>query len=340
MKIQDYKGYEVLDFVEDDYFRQWVFSKDKSLDFFWSAYVNKYPLQIDKIEEARSLISDSHDFFDSQAQLIAIPEMAFDNRIPEETQNKSNQSFEIPSISKARFMKMAIACSMLIAMGISYGLLQSSSESQIHYVTGHAEWKEVTLPDGSQVELNANTQLSLTKEWEDGINRRVWLKGEAFFKVKKIPATNAKFTVITKDLEVDVLGTTFSVNTRNDHTEVFLEEGKITLDMQGKVEQIEPGEFVSYSGTKKEIINRFQKTEEIHSNWKDGVLKITDSHMEEILSEVESIYGIDLIVKDKTLLLKEGSVAIPVDDLDMAISILERVLNVKMTRKGKQIFVN
>lgn len=62
--------------------------------------------------------------------------------------------------------------------------------------------------------------------------------------------------------------------------------------------------------------------------------------MKEILSEVESIYGIDLIIKDKALLQKVGSVAIPVDDLDMAASILERVLNVQMTRKGKQIFID
>ena len=311
------------------------------MDFFWSAYANRYPQQTEKMEEAKLIIGESYGFFDSQAQDLTLPELAFGDSIREQFRDQQmSQANKVRHKHRTKFIRKAVVSSLLLLTVVLYVLFQSKSQPQIHYVTGHAEWKKVTLPDGSQVELNANTQLSLIEDWEEGVTRRVWLKGEAFFKVKKAPSTNTKFTVITKDLEVDVLGTTFNVNTRNDHTEVFLEEGKITLDMQGQLEQIEPGEFVSYSGTKKEVIDRYQKTEEIHSNWKDGVLKITDARMAEILSEVESIYGIDLIVKDKALLQKEGSVAIPVDDLDMATSILERVLNVKMTRKGKQIFVN
>lgn len=340
MKIQEYKDYEVLDFVEDDNFRRWCQTKDASLDFFWSAYKSKYPHQKEKMEEAKLLIVQTHLFFDDQAQDISIPDLAIEDQIKSELQKVSGPTPKAPYKLKSKIYRLAVACSILLIGGFSLSLFLDGDRSQFHYETGHSEWKEVTLPDGSEVELNANTQLWVTDEWKKGVTRRVWLKGEAFFKLKKIPSTNAKFTVITKDLEVDVLGTTFNVNTRNDKTEVFLEEGKITLDMQGKVEEIEPGEFISYSGTKKKIINRYQKTEEIHSDWKDGVLKIKDAPMSEILREIETIYGIDLIVNEKTLLEKVHSVAIPVDDLDMASSILERALNVKMTRKGKQIFIN
>ena len=341
MKIQDYIDYDVLDFVEDDNFRRWCRTKNKSLDFFWSTYANRYPHQQEKMEEARLLIIETQIFFDNQAQEIPIPDLAMEHQIKSELEKEKSPTTKKPYHLKTIVYRLAIACCILLLVGsFSYNLLQSDTQSEIHYETGHAEWIEVTLPDGSEVELNANTQLWVTDEWEKGVTRRVWLKGEAFFKVKKIPATNAKFTVITKDLEVDVLGTTFNVNTRNDQTEVFLEEGKITLDMQGKVEEIEPGEFISYSSTKKKIINRHQKTEEIHSNWKDGVLTIRDAPMSEILREVEAIYGIDLIVKEKSLLEKVHSVAIPVDDLEVASSILERVLNVKMIHKGKQIFIN
>ncbi len=340
MRIQDYSDYNVLDLVEDDHFRKWVLSEDKSLDFFWTAYLNRYPEQKQNIEEARRLIEESHNYFHDQAKEIEIPELAHADRIVDELRKSKVRPIGRHRSRNFRYYQLAAACIALLIIGVSYGLIQTQSDQQIHYVTSHGEWKEITLPDGSVVELNANTQLSLTDEWDEGITRRVWLKGEAFFKVKKIPATNAKFTVITKDLEVDVLGTHFNVNTRNDHTEVFLEEGQISLDMQGEVELIEPGEFISFSGSTKEILDRYKEAEEIHSNWKDGVLRINDADMKEILSEVESIYGIDLIIKDKALLQKEGSVAIPVDDLDMATSILERVLNVQMTRKGKQIFVD
>lgn len=342
MKIKDYKDFGVLDFVEDQDFRSWVMSQDTSLDMFWSAYLKNYPHQKQILEEARFLIEEMHNYFHLDVQEITIPEMNVFEKVPIDSKYRPSKVQAKPPRKMTMIYSIATACCIIMLFGVGFLLFNNNSElpSELHYVTGHAEWKEVTLPDGSRVELNANTQLSLTDEWQEGGDRNVWLKGEAFFKVKKIPATNSKFTVTTKDLEVDVLGTTFNVNTRNDHTEVFLEEGQIILDMQGKVEQIEPGEFISFSGKTKKILDRYQKTEEIHSNWKDGVLKITNAKMEDILSEVESIYGIDLIVKDKSLLQREGSVAIPVDDLDMAASILERVLNVKMSRKGKQIFID
>ena len=340
MKIHGFKDYSVEEFIEEDLFRRWVIENDKSLDFFWHRYTDNYPEQAAKLEEAKQILETTYTHFLDKETSISKPSDDFKSRLTQEF-NSELAKHDVPSsIPNKLFHRLAIAASVLLVIGFSSFFFMEEKSSSIEYVTGNAEWKKVTLPDGSIVELNANSQLSLTEEWEDGVSRRVWLKGEAFFKVKKIPSTQVKFTVITKDLEVDVLGTTFNVNTRNDHTEVFLEEGIITLDLQGRKEQIKPGEFISYSQATKKIIDRYKETEEIHSKWKDGVLNITDASMKDILYEVESIYGIDLIVTDKTLLEKVGSVAIPVDNLDMATSILERVLNVKMERKGKQVFIN
>ncbi len=340
MKIHGFKDYSVEEFIEEDLFRRWVIENDKSLDFFWHRYTDNYPEQAAKLEEAKQILETTYTHFLDKETSISKPSDDFKSRLTQEF-NRELAKHDVPSsIPNKLFHRLAIAASVVLVIGFSSFFFMEEKSSSIEYVTGNAEWKKVTLPDGSIVELNANSQLSLTEEWEDGVSRRVWLKGEAFFKVKKIPSTQVKFTVITKDLEVDVLGTTFNVNTRNDHTEVFLEEGIITLDLQGRKEQIKLGEFISYSQATKKIIDRYKETEEIHSKWKDGVLNITDASMKDILYEVESIYGIDLIVTDKTLLEKVGSVAIPVDNLDMATSILERVLNVKMERKGKQVFIN
>ena len=339
MSIKDYKDYDVIDFVEEDYFIKWVIFEEKSHDFFWQAYLREYPHQAEKIEEARHLIIDSRTIFQQGVESIDVPENDFKSQMRSSFEEAKSK---FPAKKKSRVIRLrqiaAAACIACIGI-FSILFLMSEQNNQLEYVTSHAEWKKVTLPDGSIVELNANTQLSLTDDWESGKDRLVWLKGEAFFKVKKNLSTNAKFTVVTKDLKLEVLGTTFNVNTRNERTEVFLEEGKITLELDEKKEQIEPGEFISYSQEKKEILNRYKKKEEIHSNWKDGVLKLNNASMKDILKEIESIYGIDLIVNNTELLQKEGSVAVPVNDLDMATAILERMLNVKIESKGKQYFV-
>ena len=74
----------------------------------------------------------------------------------------------------------------------------------------------------SEVMLNAMSSVSFNKhKWDD--IREITLEGEAYFKVKPIPATNAKFWVQTADLKVEVLGTQFHVNTRKKKTNVVLD---------------------------------------------------------------------------------------------------------------------
>lgn len=340
MTIHSFKDFSVDEFIEEELFRSWVIDKDESLDYFWKKYLSIYPSQKDNLHEAKRLLEVTSAYYQEKESFINTPSQDFKSKLAHQFSENMAQSKKPFLVPKNLAL---IAASILFIVGFSALYLTPQDENSttaIEYATNKAEWKKIELPDGSIVELNANSQLSLSGEWKDGATRIVWLKGEAFFKVKKIPSTNVKFTVITKDLEVDVLGTKFSVNTRNDHTEVFLEEGNITLDMQGKIEKIKPGEFISYSQESKKIIDRYKETEEIHSKWKDGVLKIKDASMKDILDEVETIYGIDLIVNDKSLLQKVGSVAIPVDDIEMATSILERVLNVNMEIKGKQVFIN
>jgi ferric-dicitrate binding protein FerR (iron transport regulator) len=313
-----------------------VFGEGQSLDFFWQAYLRKYPAQEAKMIEARQLMLDTYNFFNQEAAAIALPKDDFREKLKETIIQKTAK--QTPKKAKVLMIyKLAAACVLLVAM---FSIYYWQQQSRIDYITGNGEWEIITLPDGSQVELNANSQLSLIKEWEAGADRKVWLKGEAFFKVEKKLATNAKFTVITKDLKVNVLGTAFNVNTRNKQTEVFLEEGKITLDLNGQKEKIVPGEFIAYSQENKQIINRYKKTKEIHSNWKNGILKFDDATMKEIFDEVEVIYGVDIIISD-TLREKKGAlaVAIPVNDLKMSRAILERVLNVKIEKKGKQFFI-
>ena len=55
--------------------------------------------------------------------------------------------------------------------------------------------------------------------------------------------TQTKFEVITPDLTVEVLGTSFNVSSREEQTEVFLEEGKIRLDLGTEEDMMQPGKL-------------------------------------------------------------------------------------------------
>lgn len=94
----------------------------------------------------------------------------------------------------------------------------------ISYSTDFGEQLAISLPDDTEVILNAKSALSYNKkEWE---NKRILnLQGEAYFKVTK----GATFTVETANGIVEVLGTQFTVNTEASIFEVICYEGKVKV---------------------------------------------------------------------------------------------------------------
>ena len=122
-----------------------------------------------------------------------------------------------------RFMKVAAVAAVLIVG--SYFYLNTLNET---VSTQYAEHANVTLPDASEIALNVDSEISYSKKnWDD--DRKVDLKGEAFFKVAK----GKKFTVATKAGEVTVLGTQFNVEHRDDFFEVSCFEGLVSVLFKG-----------------------------------------------------------------------------------------------------------
>ena len=234
------------------------------------------------------------------------------------------------------------AASVTLLLCVAAALWLFRTDPVIHYATGNLEWQALELPDGSWVKLNANSEISYNRRWSAGSDRRVWLKGEAFFKVEKKPATHAKFIVVTDDLEVEVLGTSFNVSSRGAQTDVFLEEGQIRLNMGDREETLQPGDFVAYSAQKKAILERRNETHpaEPDTSWKKGVLIIKDKSIAEILTKIEELYGIETEVLDTGLLEKIMTVSVPMGELELTIPLLEGTFRRKISRQENLLIIN
>lgn len=97
--------------------------------------------------------------------------------------------------------------------------------------TGPGEQRTVDLADGTQVTLNANTQLRL--QYDDRLRRVTLGRGEAFFHVAKQPSR--PFIVIAGNRKVIALGTSFLVR-REDQSSTFsvtLVEGRVAVEPMG-----------------------------------------------------------------------------------------------------------
>ncbi len=112
----------------------------------------------------------------------------------------------------------AAASILILVFAYNFFFAETTFSTQI------AEQTNFELPDGSKVDLNAESSLSFTSyNWKE--NRSLQLKGEAYFKVEK----GSTFTVHTDKGEVTVLGTQFIVNARENFYHVVCYEGKVQV---------------------------------------------------------------------------------------------------------------
>lgn len=333
----DYQSYSLEELASDTHFRDWVLNPNPENIAFWQEFLAKYPEKETLILDAKTLVSGVHTYFNRKATDTKQLDRYFEEVL--------HRSESVPVLSPSwgirslTYRRLTAAASIVLVLGIIGWLWISQAQKYQTYATAYGEWKTVELSDGSTVRLNAHSEIRLARDWEAGSDRKVWLKGEAFFEVAKKPATGAKFYVITQDVSVEVLGTSFNVNNRGEKTEVFLEEGRIKLEAGQKEAYMEPGDFIAYSAAKQQIIENRKAADELHSSWKDGVLILEDKSTAEILEKLEDIYGVTFRLENRQLMELKTTIRIPMDKLEIALPILEKALGAQIKQAGNHWIV-
>lgn len=179
---------------------------------------------------------------------------------------------------------------VMLVLGVLAWLLLCSEEHPVtHEVsTGPGEKKELKLPDGSQVTMNASTTLGYSPDhWKE--RSYVVLSGEAYFKTKK----GRRFTVHTRQGDVVVVGTQFNVYAREKELEVKCLEGKVQVINPKGTERVllKQKEQVS-------VINgRMQKRQGLafYPTWQKGESSFRDAPLEKVLTDLRAQYGLVIV---------------------------------------------
>ena len=205
------------------------------------------------------------------------------------------------------------------------------------YSTEYGMTKNIILEDGSEVTLNANSTLRVPRNLTD--YREVWLQGEAFFSIIK-KKNGSRFFVHTNNLNVEVLGTQFNVNTRHENTEVVLSEGSIKLTSNLPAIKLpllmKPGDFVSLSKNDAKFNKReVQPTK--YNAWKTNLLIFENTPLSLIVQQIEDYYGIEVEVANLELSKRQLTGTMPNNDLGIVLKSLESTLNVTIERENNKI---
>ncbi len=237
--------------------------------------------------------------------------------------------------------RYALPVAATIALLISTAALvywQVYRPAEVLLSTGFGEKQEITLPDQTEVILNANSTL----RYAQGQPREVWLEGEAFFKVKKQPLTGARFIVHTPDLAVEVLGTAFNVNSRRAQTQVFLEEGRVSLSLRDSARtpvSVLPGELVTYSSGQGGEYQKVKVQPELLTSWRDGVIELKMTSLHEVILRMEEVYGISIRVDNDELAQRKINVVIPIEELPIALQQIAYALSLNINQVNDSTYV-
>jgi len=290
-------------------------------------------------KEGRSLNdTEMKTFWDQNRAVPVDPEMrkrivALKERATTEVGTRVN-SRQLNPLKPGNFRLIAsIAASIIVLTFLLFAT--GIFDSEVEYHTGFGEREKITLPDGSVVELNANTSLVWDKRWKNKNIRQVTLDGEAFFEVSHT-IDHAKFIVRTHDLNVEVLGTSFNVSNRRETTEVFLEEGSVRLDLKGNKPQevlMTPGQKITYSRDKELVLEDEELNPETMASWKNNVLYFNNKTVAEILREVSDIYGVQFEYSDQEIRERKLNFWVPYADWETTKEAFELTMKLKIQEK-------
>jgi len=195
---------------------------------------------------------------------------------------------------------------------------------------------KIVLSDGTEVWLNAATRLRFPLKFSSS-HRDVEVDGEAFFKVAK--NVRAPFVVHTPLTDVQVLGTSFNVNTyEKGNVRTALIEGKVvTRRPDGQSLSLDPGYVSEYALSKGFSSTTFEQEDEL--SWMNGVYYFHDMTIERLVEVASRCYGVHMVLAGGKYAGQSLTGVMERDKLSEFLNDLETTAHIKYYYSNKDLYL-
>ncbi len=179
----------------------------------------------------------------------------------------------------------AVAASILLLLGVTAFMRLYTTTvavpAGIHQVA--------MLPDGSTVELNAESSLSYHPFWWK-INRELEFEGEGYFEVMK----GKKFTVHSTQGSTQVLGTSFNILSREEVYKVTCITGKVRVrsTKNESVDLLPDHQAVVLPNGQIRLETDVNTNTEL--SWKNNLFLFTAAPLRDVFKEIERQYAVTI----------------------------------------------
>lgn len=201
-------------------------------------------------------------------------------------------------------------------------------------VTPSGKMTKLTLADGSQVWLNANSSMRYPVAFS-AASREVWLTdGEAFFDVS--PDKQRPFIVHTDKLNVQVLGTSFNIR-------AYTQLDKVSIGVAtGKVQVVQNTQPLGILTENKQLNwNRNTQTASIlesdasqMGNWKEGLIRLDGASFIELAIMLKNVYGYQLNTRNKAV--QQASFTATFRNTNKIEDVMKMICRTQQTKYQKQ----
>ena len=245
---------DITDLLSDESFINYCRNSSPEDIAYWENYIQENPSQRELIELARGRFLLLFNVFaeaDREEQVNRLKSRL--NQIQEAPVVKMDERVEIKSPGKYRLW-LTISGAAAVIIVISLFAIRYSGRVKNNtlktFETTYGERKNIQLPDGSVVNLNAGSKIQIDESF-DVSTRNVYLTGEAFFDVKH--NTQKPFIVHTSEMDVKALGTAFDVKAYQEEklTETSLIRGSVEVTLKkdnNMVLLLRPNQKITWKG--------------------------------------------------------------------------------------------
>lgn len=347
----NYADFTAQDFLNDEYFQDWVLHPDARKELFWNNWLAQHPWQQAEADQARQLICTL------ALKPRPLPEARVD-RIWNHLQAHMEQDRQkVPAAESLpvqalpdrlagwwRLAAIFLALALVLA-GAAFWKLEQTRQAPVLVTTGFGQTRKVILPDHSVVVLNGNSSLEYLPDWREAEVRQLSLQGEAYFEVRHTRNHQLFRVHLSDTLQVQVLGTRFLATSRRRKTQVLLRTGKVQVSLSGPQATalastvLQPGERVELA--EKPAV--FQKEKVADAETFLGFLQnrvvFKNTPLAEVARVLEDNHGYNIIFADPTLAAKRFTGSCPPQKIELLLTAITKSFNLEIIKHGKKLII-
>lgn len=229
----------------------------------------------------------------------------------------------------------AVAFCMLVLAAYLY---ISGSNTVTTLASSPGAKAEFTLPDGSHVWLNRGSSITY-KGSLNGRKRCVELNGEAFFDVRHVESS--PFVVHTRNMDVTVLGTRFTMSAYEDHpVSAYLESGRICVS--GKhipTDILVPDEGCTFDPALS-TYSHSKVSASSHISWINDMLTFENTPLSDIVASLEHWYNVSIDNRHTSNDDIRLSLSVRTEPLAEILDAMSRISEIEYSINGNEITIH